>query len=243
MGLLLADHLHVTKNKRAIINDLSFKVGHNEIVGLLGPNGSGKTTTFKLIMGFERLQKGRLFFNEKNISNFTIDQRVQSHITYLPQEPSIFQELSVADNIQAVFELNPDHSRDECHEKTEALLKTFQLTHLKTQKGSNLSGGERRRTEIARAMACQPKLLLMDEPFAGIDPIAIDGLKTLIKQVSQQGVAVLITDHNVKETLSLCDRAYMLYKGQCIAEGTEQYLIKHQQVKATYLGNLYDNPV
>jgi lipopolysaccharide export system ATP-binding protein len=240
MPLLTANALYVSKRKRNIIDGLSFVIHPGEIIGLLGPNGSGKTTTFKTIMGFERLDQGSLSFNDVNITRSTIDERVAQKMTYLPQESSVFQELSVSDNLRAILELQKNLNTAAIEDQTQHLLETFRLVHLKNQKGSNLSGGERRRTEIARAMATKPKLLLLDEPFAGIDPIAINGLKSIIGEVSAQGVAVLITDHNVRETLSLCGRAYMLYQGRCIAEGSEAELIKNKQVKETYLGTLYD---
>jgi lipopolysaccharide export system ATP-binding protein len=209
-------------------------------VGLLGPNGAGKTTSFYIILGLILANRGKIFLDNKNITSFSMHERANLGIGYLPQEPSIFRKLSVVNNIMAILELRKDFSRNRRKQILNSLLEEFHLTHLRDNLGITLSGGERRRVEIARALAKEPKFILLDEPFAGIDPISVVDIKRIIRQLQKRGIGILITDHNVKETLDICQRSYIVNEGQIIAEGTIQEILVNKKVREVYLGDEFD---
>jgi lipopolysaccharide export system ATP-binding protein len=236
---LEAKRLRKCYKRREAVKDISFEVGH-EIVGLLGPNGAGKTTSFYMVVGLILPDSGAIFLNQKDITDLAIHERAQAGISYLPQEPSIFRKLSVADNIMAILELRANLTEEKRNEHLEKLLQEFHLTHLRDNMGISLSGGERRRVEIARALAIEPKILLLDEPFAGIDPISIIDIKRMINHVYERGIGVLITDHNVRETLDICHRAYIVSEGEVIAHGTALEIMKNKKVRKVYLGEDFD---
>jgi len=225
--------------KRTVVKGVSVEVKQGEIVGLLGPNGAGKTTTFYMIVGLIKPKSGKIFLNDIEITNEPIYKRARLGIGYLAQEESVFQKLSVQDNIRAILEMTK-LSRKEQQYKTNQLLEEFGLTHIKKSKGYQLSGGERRRTEIARALAIDPKFLLLDEPFAGVDPIAVEDIQTIVKHLKDRNIGVLITDHNVHETLSITDRAYLLFEGDILKSGTAQELADDEQVRRLYLGQNFE---
>lgn len=224
---------------RTVVNHASIEVGQGEIVGLLGPNGAGKTTTFYMVVGLVKPDEGDVFLDEENITPQAMYKRAQMGIGYLPQEPSIFRKLSVEDNIKAVLEMT-QLSRTEQKEKLESLLAEFRLQHVRKSMGDVLSGGERRRTEIARALAVNPKFILLDEPFAGIDPIAVEDIQAIVARLKFKNIGILITDHNVTETLSICDRAYLLIEGKIFKHGTAEELAEDEQVKKLYLGRNFE---
>ena len=221
--------------KRTVVKGVSVEVKQGEIVGLLGPNGAGKTTTFYMIVGLIKPKSGKIFLNDIEITNEPIYKRARLGIGYLAQEESVFQKLSVQDNIRAILEMTK-LSRKEQQYKTNQLLEEFGLTHIKKSKGFQLSGGERRRTEIARALAIDPKFLLLDEPFAGVDPIAVEDIQTIVRHLKDRNIGVLITDHNVQETLSITDRAYLLFEGKILKEGIAEELAADEMVRKVYLG-------
>jgi lipopolysaccharide export system ATP-binding protein len=223
--------------KRMVVDSISLKLHSNEIVGLLGPNGAGKTTLFYLIVGLIPVNKGQIWFDQINITGLAIHQRARIGLGYLPQEASIFRKLSVADNILAILQLRKDLNKAERKDKLEYLLDTFHIAHIRNAIGISLSGGERRRVEIARALAMEPKFILLDEPFAGIDPISIIDIKGIIKQLCQSGIGILITDHNVREALDICHRAYIVNDGHILAEGPSQMIADNKKVREVYLGN------
>ena len=225
--------------KRTVVKGVSVEVKQGEIVGLLGPNGAGKTTTFYMIVGLIKPKSGKIFLNDIEITNEPIYKRARLGIGYLAQEESVFQKLSVQDNIRAILEMTK-LSRKEQQYKTNQLLEEFGLTHIKKSKGFQLSGGERRRTEIARALAIDPKFLLLDEPFAGVDPIAVEDIQTIVRHLKDKNIGVLITDHNVHETLSITDRAYLLFEGDILKSGTAQELADDEQVRRLYLGQNFE---
>lgn len=225
--------------KRTVVKGVSVEVKQGEIVGLLGPNGAGKTTTFYMIVGLIKPKSGKIFLNDIEITNEPIYKRARLGIGYLAQEESVFQKLSVQDNIRAILEMTK-LSRKEQQYKTDQLLEEFGLTHIKKSKGFQLSGGERRRTEIARALAIDPKFLLLDEPFAGVDPIAVEDIQTIVRHLKDRNIGVLITDHNVHETLSITDRAYLLFEGDILKSGTAQELADDEQVRRLYLGQNFE---
>jgi lipopolysaccharide export system ATP-binding protein len=225
--------------KRTVVKGVSVEVKQGEIVGLLGPNGAGKTTTFYMIVGLIKPKSGKIFLNDIEITNEPIYKRARLGIGYLAQEESVFQKLSVQDNIRAILEMTK-LSRKEQQYKTNQLLEEFGLTHIKKSKGFQLSGGERRRTEIARALAIDPKFLLLDEPFAGVDPIAVEDIQTIVRHLKDRNIGVLITDHNVHETLSITDRAYLLFEGDILKSGTAQELANDEQVRRLYLGQNFE---
>lgn len=225
--------------KRTVVKGVSVEVKQGEIVGLLGPNGAGKTTTFYMIVGLIKPKSGKIFLNDIEITNEPIYKRTRLGIGYLAQEESVFQKLSVQDNIRAILEMTK-LSRKEQQYKTNQLLEEFGLTHIKKSKGFQLSGGERRRTEIARALAIDPKFLLLDEPFAGVDPIAVEDIQTIVRHLKDRNIGVLITDHNVHETLSITDRAYLLFEGDILKSGTAQELADDEQVRRLYLGQNFE---
>jgi lipopolysaccharide export system ATP-binding protein len=219
-----------------VVNDVSIEVNRGEIVGLLGPNGAGKTTTFYMVVGLVRPDSGNIYLNDLDITDLPMYQRARLGIGYLPQEASVFRKLSVEDNILAVLEMATPMDAKARREKTDQLLEEFSLTHVRKNEGGNLSGGERRRTEIARALAVDPSFILLDEPFAGVDPIAVEEIQTIVRQLVNRNIGVLITDHNVQETLSITQRAYLLYQGSILKSGTAEELAQDPQVRKVYLG-------
>lgn len=225
--------------KRTVVKGVSVEVKQGEIVGLLGPNGAGKTTTFYMIVGLIKPKSGKIFLNDIEITNEPIYKRARLGIGYLAQEESVFQKLSVQDNIRAILEMTKLSCKEQQY-KTNQLLEEFGLTHIKKSKGFQLSGGERRRTEIARALAIDPKFLLLDEPFAGVDPIAVEDIQTIVRHLKDRNIGVLITDHNVHETLSITDRAYLLFEGDILKSGTAQELADDEQVRRLYLGQNFE---
>ena len=224
---------------RTVVNDVTFSVSQGEIVGLLGPNGAGKTTSFYQVVGLIKPDSGSVFLNDINITKLPMFKRAQMGIGYLPQEASVFRKLSVEDNISAVLEMTK-LTKEEQGKKLESLLDEFRLQHVRKNNGDTLSGGERRRTEIARALAVDPKFILLDEPFAGVDPIAVEDIQKIIAKLRFKNIGVLITDHNVNETLSICDRAYLLIDGKIFKHGTADELAHDEQVRRLYLGRNFE---
>lgn len=224
---------------RKVVNHVSIEVKQGEIVGLLGPNGAGKTTTFYMVVGLIKPDEGQVFLNKEEITKLPMYKRAQMGIGYLPQEASVFRKLSVEDNILAVLEMTKLSKKDR-REKLEALLREFNLNHVRKNNGDSLSGGERRRTEIARALAVDPKFILLDEPFAGVDPIAVEDIQTVVAKLKYRNIGILITDHNVNETLSICDRAYLLIDGKIFKHGTAEQLAEDDQVRRLYLGTNFE---
>ncbi len=225
--------------KRTVVNNVSFEVSQGEIVGLLGPNGAGKTTSFYMVVGLVKPDTGKVFLDEQEITKLPMYKRAQMGIGYLPQETSIFRKLSVADNISAVLEMTK-LTRGEQQKKLEELLDEFRLQHVRKSPGDVLSGGEKRRTEIARALAVNPKFILLDEPFAGIDPIAVEDIQHIVATLKYKNIGILITDHNVQETLSITDRAYLLFEGRILKAGTAEDLAADAQVRKVYLGENFE---
>ena len=230
--------IYKTIDGKSILSDITFSIGAKEIIGLLGPNGAGKTTAFYIAAGLMTHDKGTVEINGKDVSNLSMHLRSRAGLTYLPQESSIFQDLTVKDNLSGIGELTmkTDHDRQKFLDMT---ISEFNLTQILNHQGRMLSGGQRRKVEIARALACNPSILLLDEPFAGIDPIAIEEIKDLLNRIVKTDISILITDHNVRETLSLCNRAIIMDSGQVIAEGNKDQLIANDIVTKTYLGNMY----
>ncbi len=224
---------------RVVVNHVSFEVNQGEIVGLLGPNGAGKTTSFYQVVGLVKPDEGKVFLNERDITSLPMYKRAKMGIGYLPQEASVFRKLSVEDNITAILEMTRT-PRSEQKEKLESLLNEFRLQHVRKNNGDVLSGGERRRTEIARALAVDPKFMLLDEPFAGIDPIAVEDIQAIVARLKFKNIGILITDHNVTETLSICDRAYLLIEGKIYKHGTAEELANDEEVKRLYLGRNFE---
>lgn len=240
MSLIIQTRDLVKKyGNRTVVNHVSFDVNQGEIVGLLGPNGAGKTTSFYQVVGLVKPDMGEVFLGEQNITQLPMYKRAQLGIGYLPQEASIFRKLSVEDNIKAILEMTK-LSRDEQKEKLETLLDEFRLHHVRKSNGDVLSGGERRRTEIARALAVDPKFILLDEPFAGIDPIAVEDIQAIVAKLKYKNIGILITDHNVTETLSICDRAYLLIEGKIFKHGTAEELAADEDVRRLYLGRNFE---
>lgn len=237
MAILEAKHLAKSYKKRQVVKDVSIEVSSGEAVGLLGPNGAGKTTCFYMIVGMVSSDQGGIFIDGEDVTKDAMHDRAQKGIGYLPQEASIFRKMSVEDNIMAILETRKDLSKDERHEKMESLLQEFHVTHIRENLGMSLSGGERRRVEIARALAMNPKFVLLDEPFAGVDPISVGDIKEIIKHLQNSGIGVLITDHNVRETLDICDKAFIVGNGHIIAAGDADTVINNEQVKKIYLGD------
>jgi lipopolysaccharide export system ATP-binding protein len=236
MPSLFAQHLAKSYKKRKVVVDVSITVNSGTIVGLLGPNGAGKTTCFYMIAGLVPADNGSVHIDDLDITQLPIHGRARAGLGYLPQEASIFRKLSVADNIMAILETRPDLNRKQRLAKLDSLLTEFHITHIRDSLGMALSGGERRRVEIARALATDPKFILLDEPFAGVDPISVNDIKEIVRHLKDRGIGVLITDHNVRETLDICETAYIVSEGRIIAEGTPETVLNNSQVRAVYLG-------
>ncbi|HRH56811.1 MAG TPA: LPS export ABC transporter ATP-binding protein [Chitinophagales bacterium] len=237
--ILRAEHLVKTYSKRKVVDNVSIEVNQGEIVGLLGPNGAGKTTTFYITVGLVTPNEGKVFLDDKDISSVAMYKRAKLGIGYLPQENSVFRTLNVEDNIKAILEFT-DLKKSEQKEKLEVLIEEFGLNHVRKTQGKFLSGGERRRTEIARALASDPKFILLDEPFAGIDPIAVEDIQLIVEKLKLKNIGILITDHNVHETLSITDRAYLLFEGRIIKQGSAEELASDEQVRKVYLGQNFE---
>ncbi|MBX2986042.1 MAG: LPS export ABC transporter ATP-binding protein [Bacteroidia bacterium] len=236
---LRAENLVKTYKKRTVVGNVSVEVNQGEIVGLLGPNGAGKTTTFYMVVGLVKADDGNVFLDEKNITKLPMYKRAQMGIGYLPQEASVFRKLTVEDNIKAILEMRK-MSKEEQNEKLESLLNEFSLQKVRKNPGMVLSGGERRRTEIARALASEPKFILLDEPFAGVDPIAVEDIQGIVASLKTKNIGILITDHNVQETLSITDRAYLLFEGKLLKQGTAEELAHDELVRKVYLGKNFE---
>ncbi len=236
MSNLCAQNLIKQYGDRNVVDGVSLNVSSGEIIGLLGPNGAGKTTTFYMIVGLVSADKGEILIDGKAITDMPMHARAQSGIGYLPQEPSIFRKLSVEDNLRAVLQLRKDLTAGQQELLIDELLQEFGLTHLRSQVAMGLSGGERRRVEIARALATSPQFILLDEPFAGVDPLSVIEIQKIIQHLKERGIGILITEHNVRETLGACDRAYILNDGRVIAEGLPEEILNNEEVRQVYLG-------
>ncbi len=237
MHTLKAEHLAKSYRGKQVVRDVSLSVASGQVVGLLGPNGAGKTTCFYMIVGSIRHDAGRILLDDFDITSKAMHQRSRRGIGYLPQEASVFRKLSVADNLLAILETRPDLSRQQRTDKLATLLDDFQISHISDSIGMSLSGGERRRVEIARALAMEPAFILLDEPFAGVDPISVQDIKRIISQLANRGIGVLITDHNVRETLDICDVAYIVDEGAIIFQGETDSVLANEHVRQVYLGN------
>ncbi|HLA74461.1 MAG TPA: LPS export ABC transporter ATP-binding protein [Gammaproteobacteria bacterium] len=236
MSELAATHLAKSYRSREVVKDVSLQLRSGEVVGLLGPNGAGKTTCFYMIVGLVPCEKGAISLDQHDITQLPMHGRARLGISYLPQEPSVFRKLSVADNILAILETRPQLNRNQRRKILEDLLHEFHIRHLRDTLGISLSGGERRRVEIARALATEPRFILLDEPFAGVDPLSVLDIQAIINHLRERGIGVLITDHKVRETLGICSRAYIMNAGTLIAEGTPREILDDKQVKEVYLG-------
>lgn len=237
MAILRAEHLQKSYKKRQILKDVNLAVHSAEVVGLLGPNGAGKTTCFYMIVGLVGADAGKIFVNDLDITQAPMHERARAGLGYLAQEASVFRKLTVTQNILAVLELRKDLNRIQRQEKLEQLLEEFQITHLRDSLGISLSGGERRRLEIARALATEPEFILLDEPFAGVDPISVLEIQKIIRHLVAREIGVLITDHNVRETLGICHRAYILSEGRILTEGSPDEILNNEQARKVYLGD------
>lgn len=239
MNILKASNLAKAYKGRHVVRDVSISVSSGQIVGLLGPNGAGKTTCFYMIVGLIQADSGRISLADVDLTAMPMHARAQRGVGYLPQDSSIFRTLTVAENIMAILETRKELNRDARKEKLESLLAEFHITHIRDNKGMSLSGGERRRTEIARALAAEPQFILLDEPFAGVDPISVSDIKGIITHLKDKGIGVLLTDHNVRETLDICEKAYIVSEGQIIAEGSSETILSNQKVRDVYLGHQF----
>ena len=237
--VLRGENLRKKYGSREVVKGVTVEVNQGEIVGLLGPNGAGKTTTFYMVVGFVKPNGGRVFLNDEDITKLPMYRRAQRGIGYLPQEPSVFRKLSVEDNLRAVLEMT-ELSKEEQRAKLESLLDEFSLHKVRKSNGDTLSGGERRRTEIARALATSPSFILLDEPFAGIDPIAVEDIQFIVAKLKTKNIGILITDHNVQETLSITDRAYLMFEGDILKAGTAEELAADEMVRKVYLGSQFE---
>ena len=237
--MLVAEGLRKRYRSREVVRDFGLTLNAGEVVGLLGPNGAGKTTCFYMIVGLVPADAGRIVLDGIDITDRPMYARAQLGVGYLPQEPSVFRKLSVADNIRLVLELRPDLDDDGRETELSALLDELQINHVADQAGASLSGGERRRVEIARALAGKPRMILLDEPFAGVDPISVHEIQRIVRHLKQRGIGVLITDHNVRETLGICDRAYILADGAVLAQGSPADLLANPDVRRVYLGDAF----
>jgi lipopolysaccharide export system ATP-binding protein len=236
MSVLRALNLAKSYKSRQVLQDLSLEVESGEVVGLLGPNGAGKTTAFYMIVGLARCEHGEIFLDNRNISRMPMHRRAQLGLGYLPQEPSVFRRMSVADNIRAILETRPGYDEVQRAARLKELLEELHIEHVRDNLGMSLSGGERRRVEIARALAADPTFILLDEPFAGVDPLSVADIQRIIKHLSDKGIGVLITDHNVRETLGICGHAYIVSQGTVIASGSAEQILANSQVRDVYLG-------
>jgi len=236
---LIAKGLHKKYGSRMVVNNVDISVSRNEIVGLLGPNGAGKTTTFYMITGMIKPTKGDIFLDNNNITLDPMYKRARKGVGYLAQEPSIFSKLTVENNLKLVLEMRKDLSKEEQNEKLDSLLDDFSVSALRENKGGTLSGGERRRVEIARSLCMDPDFILLDEPFAGVDPIAVEEIQSIVNSLKQRNIGVLITDHNVRETLSITDRSYLLFNGQILKSGTSEFLANDEEARRLYLGEKF----
>ena len=236
---LIAKNLHKKYDSRMVVNNVDISVSRNEIVGLLGPNGAGKTTTFYMITGMIKPTKGDIFLDDNNITLDPMYKRARKGVGYLAQEPSIFSKLTVENNLKLVLEMRKDLSKEEQNEKLDSLLDDFSVSALRENKGGTLSGGERRRVEIARSLCMDPDFILLDEPFAGVDPIAVEEIQSIVNSLKQRNIGVLITDHNVRETLSITDRSYLLFNGQILKSGTSEFLANDEEARRLYLGEKF----
>ncbi len=236
MAHLYAHNLAKSYKSRKVVIDVSLSVESGTIVGLLGPNGAGKTTCFYMIAGLIRADKGQVLLDDQDLTHLPIHGRARAGIGYLPQEASVFRKLTVADNIMAILETRADLNRKQRLAKLESLLHEFHITHIRDSLGMSLSGGERRRVEIARALATEPKFILLDEPFAGVDPISVSDIKEIVRHLKDRGIGVLITDHNVRETLDICETAYIVSEGHIIAQGDAPTILGNHRVREVYLG-------
>ncbi|MGI0115629.1 LPS export ABC transporter ATP-binding protein [Zooshikella sp. RANM57] len=239
MPVLQAQNLAKSYKGRQVVKEVSLHIESGQIVGLLGPNGAGKTTTFYMIVGLVRSDHGQVQIDEQDITHLPMHGRARAGIGYLPQEASIFRKLSVSENIMGILETRKDLNRQQREEKLNQLLEEFNVTHLRNSLGMSLSGGERRRVEIARALATEPSFILLDEPFAGVDPISVNDIKMIVTHLKERGIGVLITDHNVRETLDICELAYIVSEGQIIAQGSASDVMANQKVKDVYLGHQF----
>lgn len=239
MTTLYAEHLAKSYKNRQVVKDVSLNVKAGEIVGLLGPNGAGKTTTFYMVVGLVRHDQGKIRIDDQDISTLPMHDRAKQGIGYLPQEASIFRRLSVYDNLMAVLQIRKDLNQAQRKARADELIAEFHIEHIRNSLGQSLSGGERRRVEIARALAANPQFILLDEPFAGVDPISVIDIKKIIVNLKERGLGVLITDHNVRETLDVCERAYIVGAGQMIASGSPNDVLNHPEVKRVYLGEQF----
>ena len=236
---LIAKGLHKKYGSRMVVNNVDISVDRNEVVGLLGPNGAGKTTTFYMITGMIKPTRGNIFLDDTNITFDPMYKRARKGVGYLEQEPSIFSKLTVENNLRLVLEMRKDLSKQDQQDKLDSLLDDFSVSHLRHRKGGTLSGGERRRVEIARSLCMDPDFILLDEPFAGVDPIAVEEIQSIINSLKQRNIGVLITDHNVRETLSITDRSYLLFNGQILKSGTSEFLANDEEARRLYLGEKF----
>ncbi len=240
MSLLAAQKLRKSYRSRQVVQDLSLEIATGEVVGLLGPNGAGKTTSFYMIVGLVHADDGQVTLDGQDITRYTLDQRARLGVGYLPQEASVFRKLTVAENILAVLELRRGMDRMARQKRLETLLEDLRIGHVRDSAGMSLSGGERRRVEIARALAAEPRFILLDEPFAGVDPLSVADIQRIMRELAGRGIGVLITDHNVRETLSVCGRAYIVDQGTVIASGTAAQVLANQRVREVYLGESFE---
>jgi lipopolysaccharide export system ATP-binding protein len=234
--MLSAQGLQKRFRARQVVRDFAFSIREGEVVGLLGPNGAGKTTCFYMVVGLIQADAGQIKLDQQDITGLPMHARAKLGIGYLPQEASVFRRLSVADNILAVLELRDNMTQKQREDELESLLDELKISHIAEQKGISLSGGERRRVEIARALAARPRYMLLDEPFAGVDPISVGEIQRIVRHLKERGIGVLITDHNVRETLGICDRAYILNDGEVLSRGTPQHILADEKVREVYLG-------
>jgi len=239
MSLLRAEAISKSYRGRQVVSGLSLEIRTGEVVGLLGPNGAGKTTAFYMIVGLVAADAGHIRLDERDLTSLGIDQRARAGVGYLPQEPSVFRRMSAADNIMAILELRDDLGRDARAARLEELVEQLHIGHVRDTPGQSLSGGERRRVEIARALAAEPRFILLDEPFAGVDPLSVADIQKIIRDLAARGIGVLITDHNVRETLGVCERAYIVNRGTVIASGSAEQVLANPQVREVYLGQSF----
>jgi lipopolysaccharide export system ATP-binding protein len=239
MAVLKATHLAKSYKSRQVVRDVSIEVSTGQIVGLLGPNGAGKTTVFYMIVGLVPLDKGDIYIDQQSLTLQPMHVRARQGIGYLPQEASIFRKLTVYQNLMAILQTRKELSKEQRELQADSLLDEFNINHIRNSLGMSLSGGERRRVEIARALAADPEFILLDEPFAGVDPISVNDIKKIIQQLRDRGLGVLITDHNVRETLDVCEKAYIVSQGELIASGTSEQVLSNQRVRDVYLGEQF----